>query len=222
MNKDTENMPEADIIFEKITDNYNLKLAKFEENTDVLFQKIFDELSDDEKNNFIKIKNNKRKVEWLGTRILLKNMLGKYLKIQYDDKGNPYINHEKYISITHSGNYIGIIISKHQAVGIDTEFISDRILRTAQKFIPEDILQRITEKNALEKIYLHWCCKETLYKIKGGGGYDFKKDFILEFFQIQEKGEIISSVTKNQTDRYNLSYQFINQENKKLLIVWHG
>ncbi len=215
-------MPEADIIFEKITDNYNLKLAKFEENSDVLFQQICDDLSDDERTNFIKIKNNKRKVEWLGTRILLKNILGKYLKIHYDNKGNPYINNKKYISITHSGNYIGMIISNNEAVGIDTEFISDRILKTAHKFIPEKILQNINEENTLEKIYIHWCSKETLYKIKGGGGYDFKKDFILEPFQLKEKGEIISFIIKNQTNRYNLSYQFINQGNKKLLIVWYG
>jgi len=215
-------MPEADIIFEKITDNYILKLAKFEENPDVLFQQIRDDLSNDERSNFIKIKNNKRKIEWLGTRILLKNMLGKYLKIHYDNKGNPYINHKKYISITHSGNYIGLIISKNEAVGIDTEFISDRILRTAHKFIPENILQSLSEENALEKIYLHWCCKETLYKIKGGGGYDFKKDFILESFQLKEKGKITSFITKTQTNRYKLSYQFINQDNKNILLVWHG
>lgn len=215
-------MPEQDIIFKKITNDYTLQLSKFDDNSEVLFSEIKNDLSNDEIIFFNKIKNNKRKIEWLGTRILLKNILGIYTSIQYDDKGTPFINNGKNISITHTGNYVGIILSRNKNVGIDTEFISERILRTAHKFIPENILTNLIKEKNTEKIYLHWCCKETLFKIKGGGGYDFKEDFIINPFNIEKHGEIISEVIKNQAEQYKLLYKFIKHENKEILIVWHG
>lgn len=220
--KDTENISLMNIIFEKITNDYNLRIARFDENPDFLFQEINDDLDTDEIEKFNQIKNNKRKVEWLGTRILLKNILGSYSKIHYNDKGNPYITQGKHLSVTHSENCVGIIVSRNKKVGIDTEFVSDRILRTAHKFIPEDILQNLTGEKAVEKMYLHWCCKETLFKIKGGGGYDFKKDFILFPFRLKEEGEIISKVVKTRTEQFKLSYRLINQDDRILLLVWHG
>ncbi|NOZ35033.1 MAG: 4'-phosphopantetheinyl transferase superfamily protein [Chlorobi bacterium] len=212
-------MPDLNIIFEKTNNDYSLKLAKFEKNSDFLFQQIKNFLKDNEIANFLKIKNEKRKIEWLGTRILLKKMLGFYTEIQYNNNGSPYLKIDRHISITHSKNYIGIILSKNKNTGIDIEIISDRILKTASKFIPDTEIKTIKTH---KEIYLHWCSKETLFKIKGGGGYDFKKDFVLAPFQAEEKGTITAFITKYGKEQFILSYLFMSPGNRELLLVWHG
>ncbi len=210
------------IIFKKITDNYTLKLVEFNDNPGNLFLQIKDDLGNEEIDYYRKIKNNKRKIEWLGTRILLKNILGIYTKIYYDNRGNPFLKNNKYISITHSENYVGVILSTNKDIGIDTERISEKILRTAHKFIPENILQNLLEEKSLEEIYLHWCSKETLYKIKGGGGFDFKKDFILQPLAVKKSGKITAFITKFEKEEFILSYRFINQKDSSLLLVWYA
>ncbi len=210
------------IIFEKITDNYILKLAKFDADSTFLFHKIKDDLSTFEIEDLQKIKNFKRKTEWLGTRILLKNILKIYQPIKYNEKGNPFIETGKNISISHSGNYIAVIISENQYVGIDVEILSDRILKTAHKFVSEQEIAKFAEGTEMKNMYLHWCCKETLYKIKGGGGYDFKKDFILSPFSLKNSGKITAFITKSDKEMFSLSYRFINQDGKQLLLVWRG
>ncbi len=206
------------IIFEKTTGSYILKLAEFTEDSKLLFQKTERDLSKEETEYFNSIKNEKRKLEWCGTRLLLKNILGTYEKIYYDTYGNPYLKNDKNISITHSGAFVGIIISKNKEVGIDTEIISERILGTAHKFIPENDLKLLNEP---KEIYLHWCGKETLFKIKGNGGYDFKKDFKIKLPpDIEKSGVIEAEIIKHTKEIFVLNYQFT--ENKNLLTVWTG
>jgi len=209
-------------IFEKITNTYKLKLAEFDESHDILFQIIKNNLNDEEKKFYDKIKNKKRKKEWLGTRILLKDILGLHKKIFYDEKGKPYLNEKLHISITHSNKYIGIIISKNKIVGVDLELISNRILKTAHKFISVENLSEINGKNYLQKIYLHWCAKETLFKIKGGGGYNFINDFIVKPFKLANSGTLETQILKNKAESITLCFQFINQSENQLLLVWSG
>ncbi len=212
-------MPELNIIFEKISNDYILKVAKFTENSDFLFSEIKNDLNIFETENFLKIKNEKRKKEWLGTRILLKEISGKYTEIKYYDSGKPYLEKGKYISISHTGNYVGIILSKNENPGIDIEIISDRILKTASKFITKKELKTL---KTVKEIYLYWCGKEVLFKIKGGGSYDFKKDFIIRPFSLKNFGEITAFITKSNKEMFSLSYQFINQGDKQLLLVRKG
>ncbi|MCF6183753.1 MAG: 4'-phosphopantetheinyl transferase superfamily protein [Bacteroidales bacterium] len=212
-------MPDLNIIFEKISNDYILKVAEFKQNSEFLFSEIKNDLSRYEAENFHKIKNEKRKKEWLATRILLKEITGKYTEIKYNTSGKPYLKRGKYISITHTGNYAGIILSKNENPGIDIEIISDRILKTASKFITEEELKTL---KTTEEIYIYWCGKETLFKIKGGGGYDFKKHFNIEPFKIKNKGILKTEIIRDNKEEYTLSYMFKNKNNSKLLIVWKG
>ena len=55
--------------------------------------------------------------------------------LYYDEFGKPHLKDGKYISITHSFTFTGIIISD-RPVGIDIEKQRDKILRIAHKFTP--------------------------------------------------------------------------------------
>ena len=210
-------------ILEKISDACLIKVVKVKKDVEQLFQIIKNDLSDNEINVYDSIKNQKRKREWLSVRILLKELLGVYKEISYDQLKNPNIDSPYNISITHSHNIVGVILSKSKQIGIDTEIISDRILRTAHKFIESEELSKFNGDKKLKQIYLNWCGKETLYKIKGGGGIDFIENLKIEINDIYDLGSLkVFFYNEHKTEKYIIYYQFIMTNSGELLITWHS
>ena len=78
----------------------------------------------------------KRKKEWLASRLLL-NKINPNYSISYNKFGAPELNNECNISISHSKELVAISISKQQ-VGLDIEEISDKALRVSSKFISKN------------------------------------------------------------------------------------
>ncbi len=222
MNKYNEILHQENIIFEKKEEKYVLRAAFFGESSQNLFAKIKDVLSAKELIFYKTIRNEERKIEWLGTRILLKSILGKYSEIFYDENGKPFIKEKKFISVTHSKSYVALIVGTDSRLSADMEFLSDRIYKTAHKFVPAEELSRFPEEEFIQRAYLHWCVKETLYKIKGTGGYDFKKDFVLAPFQIHKEGIVEASILQPAKEDFLLSYIFVCKDDVELLLVWHG
>ena len=126
----------------------------------------------------------KRKKEWLASRLLLNEINPNY-SISYNEFGAPELDNDNYISISHSKGLVAVIISQQQ-VGIDIEEISEKALRVSLKFISKNNLKDLTA----EKATLIWCCKEAVYKWYQKGNIDFIKDITLQPFENMEKGEI--------------------------------
>ena len=63
----------------------------------------------------------KRKKEWLASRLLLNEINPNY-SISYNAFGAPELNNSSYISISHSKELVAIIISKQQ-VGIELQVV---------------------------------------------------------------------------------------------------
>ncbi len=209
-------------LFKKSNKNSKIAVLEISDTPEILYEKIKNDLTALEKEVYSKFKNKTRKSEWLSVRITLKEMLGEYFEIKYEKTGNPYIKNHLNISITHSKNIVGIILSKNKYIGIDIELLSPKILKTAHKFIEEEEIANFDEKDKIRKIYLNWCCKETLYKIKEHGGFDFKKDFKIIDSEIKKSGKKEAVVyLNNKTEHFFLSYEFIKLVEKELLLVWH-
>lgn len=209
------------IIFEEKNEEHHILICEVTENHEVLFPKIKNELSEEEISRYDNFKNKKRKTEWLGVRLTLKKMLGKYYEILYNDNGNPYINFHKNISISHSNGIIGIIISDKKEIGIDVEVLNDKILRTAHKFITHREIEQFKDNEKLKKIYLNWCCKETLFKIKETGGYDFKDNFKVIDNEIKSTGIKKAIISHNNSEEhFCLNYKFLTHNKREILIVW--
>ena len=123
--------------------------------------------------------SDKRKLEWLAVRALLKELLGGEEKeIAYHPSGRPYlVDGSGGISFSHTQGYVAVAYSPYEDVGIDIERYSDRVKKVASKFIRPDeedsIRKAESEVNAL---LVHWCAKETLYKLIDMEGIDFLKD----------------------------------------------
>lgn len=210
------------ILFKKIKEDCKVIVSEITESSESLFSEINEDLSKTEIAFYKTIKNERRKTEWLGVRLLLKKHLGHYSEIKYNTTGNPYIKHDLNISITHSKNILGIILSQKKAVGMDVEIISDKILRTAQKFITIEELNLFSEQDKIKKIYLNWCCKETLFKIKEHGGFDFKTNFRVIDSELNKSGtKEALIILDNHSESYILKYEFIKHKEFELLVVWH-
>ena len=93
----------------------------------------------------------------------------------YSEIGKPFLTDGKYISISHSHNYTGIIVSATDEVGIDIEKQRDKILRIAHKFTPLEEYRTIANTDAvIQKLTQVWCAKEALYKIYATPGISFR------------------------------------------------
>lgn len=65
-----------------------------------------------------------------------------------------------HVSISHTQGFVALIVSKTKEVGVDVEYISDRVKRIASKFMRKD------EKAVdVDSLLVHWCAKETIYKL---------------------------------------------------------
>src|SRR5690606_36257386 len=85
--------------------------------------------------------------------------------LYYDDWGKPHLRDGKQISITHSFNFTGIIVSNDK-VGIDIEKQRDKILKIANKFTPLKEYHPVANEDALvRKLTIVWGGKESIYKL---------------------------------------------------------
>jgi len=87
--------------------------------------------------------------------------------LYYDEMGKPHLKDGKHISITHSNQFTGIIVSAANEVGIDIELQRDKILRIAHKFTPIEEYRTIANSEALiRKLTIVWGCKESLRALR--------------------------------------------------------
>ena len=181
-------------------------LKKIEKNNCIIAIWDLQESLEELMQQFIKISipdfnNEKRKKEYLASRLLLKD-IAPNTKITYNEYSAPGLENGEHISISHSKNLVAIIISK-QKVGLDIEKISEKPLRLSSRFISDNTHQNLTK----EKATLIWCCKEAIYKWYQKGNIDFIKDIKLHNFEIAEKGILTAEF---KTERLFLNYQKIN------------
>ena len=164
-------------------------IEKIEENNCIIaiwdMRKSYEELLQLSDNyDLSKYKNEKRKKEFLSSRLLL-NEIQPNQQITYNKYGAPEIKNGKHISISHSKNLVAIVASE-QKVGLDIEQISEKPLKLSSKFISKDSCINLSK----EKATLIWCCKEAIFKWHQKGNVDFINDIRLNQFELKEKGEI--------------------------------
>jgi 4'-phosphopantetheinyl transferase len=149
-----------------------------------------------------------RRLEWLSVRTLTNDLIGTNSRIIYNEARKPFLLDNSYnISISHSNKLTSILIGRYMRVGIDTEYMSHRITRIANRFIHKD--EVITSDPDLVKyhLYIHWCAKEALYKICDKQYINFRKNLRIDQFIPADTGEITGTVDNIKgTDTYKLNY----------------
>ena len=125
----------------------------------------------------------------------------------YDAFGKPHLKDGKKISITHSNQFTGIIISENQEVGIDIEMQRDKILRIAHKYTPIEEYSTIANTEALvRKLTVVWGCKESLYKIYAEPGLSFLHHIDINDFSLEDEKTTGEVLYKGKTTHYNIEF----------------
>jgi 4'-phosphopantetheinyl transferase len=183
-----------------------LGVWKIEEDINTLLSMTVLDIED--KKKYKGFASTSRKLEFLSVRALLAELLGKDARIVYNKNNKPFLKDgSRFISISHSHKLTAILCSINEKVGIDLEYMSSNIGALAFKFLNRK--EKVT-KNPEERkyhLYLHWCAKESLYKICDKEGISIRNNITIEPFEVKESGEIKGSVhTKKINESFDLNY----------------
>jgi len=153
-----------------------------------------------------KISSEKRRREFLGVRLAMRELLGKAVLICYDVDGKPCLSDNSYrISISHSGKWIAVMAHPTRTVGIDIECPSDKIQKLYTRFLSKTEQEELSEGKNIQQLQIAWSAKEALYKIIGKQAVDFAKQLRIFPFELKTDGEIIAQHVPTETI-YKLIY----------------
>lgn len=176
-------------------------------------------LSEKEKRFLESISSEERKLQWLASRALLKQIRADAdLIIAYDEFNKPYIENDSSlkISISHSHHIVAIILDKKNESGIDIELIKDKIIKIAPKFLSSEELKTIS-KNDFEKATVYWCAKESIYKFYGKKELHFNKNIFVDDFNYEEKGLIKGEI---KTDTFNANFTLGYEKIEEFMLAY--
>lgn len=115
-------------------------------------------------------KSEQRKCEVLAVSLLIKEIIGDNVQLLHQDNGKPYLSSGMNISISHTRGFAVIIVSHSKQVSVDIEYFSNRIERIRSMFMRDD-----ENASSQVKLLMHWCAKETMYKLFPEDNLTFNK-----------------------------------------------
>ncbi len=120
-----------------------------------------------------------RVLEQKGTKLLLEHLLNTQDDLLfYDDKGKPFLrNRKEHLSISHSHDYLVILLNEQANTGVDIELIRDKVQGIRHKFLSEE--EQAFCGADTEKMIRLWATKEALYKWYGKKELEFKSDLFV-------------------------------------------
>jgi 4'-phosphopantetheinyl transferase len=191
------------------------------EDVGTLSQMVLPHLNETEVEEFGNFRSEARKKEWLATRLLVKELTGGYQPILHDCNSKPFINNGFHISISHSNEMVGVLLSKKENVGLDIQHISDKIAKIALKFLNSKELNAIDDDDyKVLYLYANWCAKETLLKIYGRKDLDFKKNLKVRPFKYGKSGKFTGRIeTESVKKDFDLNY--ITIKDNQFMLVWY-
>jgi phosphopantetheinyl transferase len=203
------------IIYRKnISDHGILGVWKITESVDELLSMI--QFSEEDYATFEKFKVKSRQAHWLSYRLMIRQLMENETKCEffYDEHGKLQFKNLDYsISVTHSGLYSGVIISKSHYVGIDIEKLGDRINLLADKFLLEEEKAFLPQEDQHLYLTVLWSAKEALFKLFGKSNVQFDQNIILSPFELQNAGTFQGKIVMDNLERdYTLGYEFSNNE----------
>ena len=123
-----------------------------------------------------------RRLEWLGARVLVREVLGG--EVGYAPDGRPRLvggTVPCHISISHTRGWVALLTADTPC-GIDIELSDRSAERVARRIATSDELTLAAELFPENPALLVWCAKEAAYKAIGRPGLDF-----LHEIQLQKK-----------------------------------
>lgn len=150
-----------------------------------------------------------RKIEWLGVRALLYELLKKQnphfdeIKkrnwLTKDEYGKPQLSYDTgHISLAHCKGLAVAMLHSELPCGIDIEQINPKIRRVTPRICTDYELNWAGED--LDRLSTLWCGKEALYKYYGKKKLDFKNEIQVmenQAFTNQENNFLLGNISKD-------------------------
>lgn len=188
-----------------ISNTTKVFIWKIEETIDELKEGI--SLTESNQNRLASMKSDIHQKGFLSIRHLLKEVGLTDLDLIYDEHGKPNLTNGRFISITHSFGFTGIIFSYESEVGIDIEKQRDKILKIAHKFTPIEEYKTIANHDALiSKLTIVWGGKESLYKIYGKKKLRFLENIYIHDFNFSDEKTMGEIRYNNKETSYNIAF----------------
>tara|TARA_R110002051_G_scaffold145817_2_gene218781 strand:- start:8845 stop:9477 length:633 start_codon:yes stop_codon:yes gene_type:complete len=125
----------------------------------------------------------------------------------YDEAGKPHLKDGNYISITHSHDFTGIVVSFYNEVGIDIEMQREKILRIAHKFTPIEEYKTLANSEAIiRKLTIVWGAKESLYKIYAQKGLSFFHHIDVKEFNLEDDETTAEILYHGKNSSYSIDF----------------
>lgn len=162
-----------------------------------------------------KISHPQKRLEWLSSRLCLKELLQINHKVESLNAptGKPYLSDGSFhISYSHSNLYSGAIASPDYPVSIDIEDMhKQRNPKTCHLFMHPDELRHYEALGDIRVFFLIWSAKETLYKIYAKKGIVFKENLLInpDRVALQESGTVSGIIKADGKEKlYTIWYHF--------------
>jgi 4'-phosphopantetheinyl transferase len=193
-------------LYKTITPNSKttVKIWKIEESYEDLFQSV--SLKPESLRRVLSMKSELHQRGFLSVRKLLEAFGYSDFDLFYDANGKPLLKDGKHISITHSFNFSGVVISD-DIVGIDIEKQRSKIAVIAHKFIGYEVAYLSeNDANYIKKLTAIWCVKESLYKLFETPKLSFKKHCLVIPVSDNESETVAWIDYENKKYRYHMQF----------------
>ena len=129
------------------------------------------------------LKNEKRKKEFISSRIALKNIFNKELELKHHKSGKPFIKEAKHLSISHSSDFLAVAFGDEN-IGIDIEKPQNRMVKLMPKILSEIELMEFKKESAIDLACKLWGTKEAILKYVGDKNLNYKEDIKVENIEL--------------------------------------
>lgn len=178
---------------ESIYEDVSLGLWQIDESPEDFFH-LYPHLQKLEESLDKRYRSDARKRETLAVRALLFEMTrNSELFIEHQPDGKPLLSNHWQLSISHTRGYAALMLSANKRVGVDIEYVSDRVERISRRFIRPD-----EQAPDLHHKLLNWCAKEAAYKFYSEDRLEYF-DMRVRFLEEELDSFVLDNLKRNET-----------------------
>ena len=155
----------------------------------------------------------------LAVRALINEVFEDKMYLIHHYNGQPYLeNCATNISITHTDNYVAIIIHDEEEVGIDVESLDRDFSVVEKKALSEDEIDDLEKDRRNEQLAIYWCAKEAIFKRMSQNRVVYAEQIEVEKFNVRKEGELEATfIHKDEHEEdFELEYMIFDRH----VLVW--
>ena len=166
------------------------------------------------------IKNESLRKQRLAVRALLDAMFEEKVYLSHHDNGKPYIeNNAINISITHTDQYVAVILNDEDEVGIDCESLNRDFSAVEKKALSDEEIGDLEDEQKNEQLAIYWCAKEAIFKLTSQYDVDFAEQIQIDGFRYRNEGELSATFTDKDGYEKELNLYYFTFDRHVLVCV---